>query len=195
MSNFPLTDYNRLLVDQDGVLADFMGHVYKTVEAETGRKYCHADTQDYWFKDCPDKDLFMDIINRQGTYSDLDVITGAVEAIKRLREYYDVVVVTAPPRGSKTAEDEKRQWLARHFDKDFAEEAIVTRDKHLVHGRLMIEDNPDIDRDADWRPLMFDQPWNRKSDLPRMYGWGDLSVVYRNMMRLAGFETPEGYVP
>lgn len=172
----------RALIDMDGTICDFMGHVYETVEAETGRRYCHADTVDYWFNDCPDRDLFLSIMNREGTYRHLDVITGAVKAVNRLRESYDVVVCSAPPKASKTAEDEKREWLAEHFDADFAEQAIITRDKHLVIGRILIEDNPDIDRNANWRPVMFDQAWNRGvTDLPRMYGWHDLSVVEEAM--------------
>lgn len=167
-----------LLIDQDGVLADFMGHVYNTVEQETGARYCHADTTDYWFGNIPHKDLFTEIINREGTYRHLDVITGAVRAVNRLRERYDVRVCSAPPKHSKTAEDEKREWLAEHFDMDFAESAIFTRDKHLIRGKLLIEDNPDIQRNADWRPVIFDQPWNRGvNDLPVMYGWGDIKLV------------------
>lgn len=168
----------RLLIDQDGVLADFMGHVYNVVEQETGAKYCHADTTDYWFGNIVHKKLFTEIIDREGTYRHLDVITGAVRAVNRLRERYDVRVCSAPPKHSKTAEDEKREWLAEHFDQDFAEQAIITRDKHLVIGRLLVEDNPMIDRNANWQPIMFDQPWNRHVvDLDVMYGWGDIHVV------------------
>lgn len=170
-----------LLVDADGVMADFMGHLFETVKAETGRSYCHADITDYWFDGMQDRSLFLDIMNREGTYRHLGVISGAREAITRLRESYDVVVCSAPPKTSKTAEDEKREWLAEHFDTDFAEQAIITRDKHLVMGRLIIEDNPFIDRDANWQAIMFHQPWNRDvTDLPRMYGWGDIGVIHEN---------------
>lgn len=172
----------RLLVDQDGVMADFMGRVFDITEQETGRRYCHADITDYWFDGCPDKDLFMDIMNREGLYRDLDVITGSVQAINRLREQYDVVVCSAPPKGSKTAEDEKREWLARHFDNDFAEAAIITRNKHLVMGSVLIEDNPHIRRDAAWTPVMLDQPWNSQAKhLYRMRNWGDTGIIYSLM--------------
>ena len=168
-----------ILIDCDGVLADFMGRVYQITEQETGHSYCHADTKDYWFNDSPDKDLFLDIMNRPGIYADLDVITGAVRAVNRLRERFDVQICSAPPKLSTTAEDEKREWLAKHFDKDFAESALITRDKHLAIGRILIEDNPDVvGVRARWRPVIFDQPWNQNARAPRMFGWGDLSVVY-----------------
>jgi 5'(3')-deoxyribonucleotidase len=168
-----------LLIDSDGVMADFMGHVYNTIEEEVGVSYCHADTRDYWFGDTIHKSLILDIMNREGTYRHLDVITGAVRAVNRLRERYDVRVCSAPPKSSKTAETEKREWLAEHFDMEFAESAIITRDKHLVEARVIVEDNPHID--VPYRVVMFDQPWNQTHDGPRMYGWGDIRQIDRAM--------------
>lgn len=168
----------RLLLDMDGVVADFMGHVYGVVEQETGDKLCHSDTVDYWFNDTVHRPLILDIIHREGTYRHLDVITGAVRAVNRLREQYDVVVCTQPSK-SPFCEDEKRAWLADHFDADFAEAAIVTRDKSSVNGKIIIEDNPDVV--GGFIPVMFDQAWNRSSPHLRMYGWHDLGIVRRLM--------------
>ena len=170
---------SRLLVDMDGVMADFTGFCYKQVELETGDKLIHADTVDYWFNDTEHKPLILDIMHREGTYRHLDVITGAVGAINRLREQYDVVVCTQPAKSS-TCETEKREWLAEHFDKDFAEQAIVTREKHLVKGKAIIEDNPEIK--GDFIPIMFDQAWNRRAIFKhRMFGWHDLNPIKRVM--------------
>jgi 5'-nucleotidase len=168
---------NVLLVDMDGCMADFMGYCYKQIEAETGDKLIHADTVDYWFADTEHKPLILDIMHREGTYRHLDVITGAVQAVNRLREQYDVVVCTQPAQ-SKTCETEKREWLAEHFDKDFAEQAIVTRDKSKVLGKLIIEDNPHIE--VPYEVVMFDQAWNRNAIFKhRMFGWHDLRPIRR----------------
>lgn len=170
---------NRLLLDVDGTIADFMGSVYRTIEAETGDKLIHADTVDYWFGDTEHKPLILDIMHREGTYRHLDVITGAVGAVNRLREQYDVVVCTQPAQ-SKTCETEKREWLAEHFDKDFSESAIVTRDKSKVLGKAIIEDNPYID--VPYEVIMFDQAWNRnRIGKYRMFGWHDLRNVRKAM--------------
>ena len=172
---------NRLLCDVDGTTADFMGEVYRQAELETGVKYCHADTVDYWFKDCKHASLFKEIIHRAGVFADLEPITGAVRGINRLRESYDVVFCTSPPEGSTTAENEKREWIARHFDLSMANEAIVVLDKSKVLGKVLIDDNPDMSQEASWSLIMFDQPWNRQVDLPRMSGWGDLGVAVEMM--------------
>lgn len=174
---------NRLLIDQDGVLADSMGSVTRTVKQELGVELCHYDVQDYWFKDMVvQPEYLLEVMKRPRFFRELDVITGAREAINRLREQYDVVVCTAPLKGSYDAETEKREWLAEHFDTELAETAIVTEDKARVLGRVLLEDNPHIDRFAGWQPVMFHQPWNTQvTDLPRMFGWGDLNALYREM--------------
>jgi 5'(3')-deoxyribonucleotidase len=90
------------------------------------------------------------------------------------------VVVCTQPAQSKTCETEKREWLAEHFDTDFAEQAIVTRDKSKVLGKAIIEDNPYIE--VPFIPIMFDQAWNRnRINKYRMFGWHDLRVVKRVM--------------
>lgn len=175
------TNERSILIDQDGVLADTMGAVFNRLDTY----YCHADISDYWFKGLSTPpEAFLDALRTPGLYRSLDVITGAVRAVNRLREMYhdNVFVVTSPMSGvEETCEQEKREWLAEHFDTDFAERAIVTPNKAEVIGRLLIEDNPDISREASWQPILFDQPWNRHvPDLPVMRNWGDLQVIHRN---------------
>lgn len=172
-----------LLIDMDGVMADCMGRVFDIIEDEHEVVLTHHDVSDYWFKNLNLGGQILDIMRRPGFYSDLDVITGAVRGINRLREMYDVRVCSAPMKGSETCEDEKIAWLEQHFDQDFASEAIITPDKRLVKGKVLIEDNPDIYKFAGWRPLLFDQAWNRHARLPRMYGWHDLQPVKDMMSR------------
>ena len=174
-----------ILLDQDGVLADTMGTVLDVVQYETGVSLCHADIKDYWFKGLEvEPRFFLDALKCVGLYRNLGVMTGAVRAVNRLRETYhdNIFVVTAPMKGcEETCEVEKREWLAEHFDVDFAERAIVTQDKTEVLGRVLVEDNPDIPRTANWQPILFDQPWNRHvPDLPVMRNWGDLTVIEAN---------------
>lgn len=172
-----------LLLDMDGVIADTMGSVFDTIMRETGVQLCHADTTDYWFAGMEvEPDYILDVMRRPGFFLGLDIITGAKHAINRLRRDYEVVVCTAPLKGSYNAEQEKRLWLDKYFDSELAETAIVTNDKSSVEGRVLVEDNPHIDRTAKWLPIMFDQAWNRHvEDLPVMYGWSDLEPIREYM--------------
>lgn len=172
---------SELLLDMDGVICDTMGAAFSIVNQEQGTNIIHADCKDYWFKDLPvEPSVIIDVLRREGFYRHLDVITGAVGAVNRLREQYDVVVCTAPMKGAESCEDEKREWLAEHFDTDFAEQAIVTTDKSKVKGKAIIEDNPYIE--GKFIPIMFDQAWNRnRIGKYRMFGWHDLRNVRKAM--------------
>lgn len=171
----------RLLIDMDGVLTDTMGAVYEIAAQEYGIDVIHADTDDYWFKGMAvTPGYFLDIMRRTHFYEDLVPITGAKLAINRLRKHHDVYICTAPLPGALTCEEEKRSWLERHFDREFAEQALVVANKDEVEGRVLIEDNPHVDDHPHaWEHLvLFNQRWNRhRTDVPRMNGWGDIDII------------------
>lgn len=179
-----MSNKEALLIDMDGVMADSMGGVFDYVEKHFGHSLAHEDIYDYWFAGLPREDM-LKAFRSKGFYRHLDVITGAVRGVNRLREEYNgnVYVCSAPMDGvEKSCEIEKRDWLAQHFDETFAKEAIITDNKASVLGRVIIEDNPHVSGGT-WQPVMFDQPYNRMVEHPRMYGWHDLQVV-RNQMSL-----------
>lgn len=47
---------------------------------------------------------------------------------------------------------------------------IVTKDKTLVHGDLLIDDKPRVTgtRSPAWQHVLYDQPYNRHVDAQRM---------------------------
>jgi len=169
-----------LLIDMDGVLADTVGGAFDYMEVHN---LAHEDVYDYWFEGL-DAEAMLSAFRTKGFYRSLDVITGAVRAVNRLREEYNgnVFILSSPISGAEACEGEKREWLEKHFDEDFAREAIIQPTKQDVLGHVLIEDNPDI-AGGIWQPIMFDQAWNRNSNYPRMYGWHDLSVVREQMSK------------
>lgn len=171
-----------ILIDMDGVMADTMGGVCDYVEEHFGHSLAHEDITSYWFHGLPRDDIMVSLRSR-GFYRNLEVITGAIRGIRRLREEFNgnVYVCSAPMDGvEESCEQEKRDWLTEHFDEDFARQAIITSNKAKVPGRVIVEDNPEI-AGGIWQPIMFDQPYNRHSTYPRMYGWHDLKVVRDQM--------------
>jgi len=170
-----------LLIDMDGVMADTMGHLFNYMEERHGILLAHEDIKDYWFSGLP-RDEMLNAMRTEGFYRHLDVIAGSVRAINRLREEYNgnVYVCSGPMVGAEFCDTEKRDWLAEHYDEDFAREAIIVPDKTMVLGRVIIEDNPEI-RGGVWQPVMYDQMYNRMAPYPRMHGWCDLQVVRDQM--------------
>ena len=178
-----MSNKESLLIDMDGVMADTMGGMFNYVERQYGHSLAHEDVRDYWFSGLPKTEI-IEALRSEGFYRNLDVITGAVRAVNRLRNEFNgnVYVCSAPMSGAETSITEKRDWLTEHFDEDFAREAIITTDKTVVPGRIIVEDNPDI-RGGMWQQVMFDQPYNREVQYPRMYGWCDLQVIRDEMQR------------
>jgi 5'(3')-deoxyribonucleotidase len=180
---YELGNRDALLIDMDGVMFDTMGGLFDYMEQHHGQFLAHEDIRDYWFSGLPEDEI-MAAMRSKGFYRHLDVITGAIRGVNRLREEYNgnVYVCSAPMGGADTSETEKRDALAEHFDEDFAREAIITTNKAAVMGRVLIEDNPDV-AGGIWRPIMFNQPYNQMAkQYPRMYGWHDLQVVRDQMV-------------
>ncbi len=135
----------RVLLDVDGVLADFVGGVL----AILGSRF------DIWRKPeeitefdlskslglHPDivTALFGEITNRQRFAADLAVYPGAVDGVRRLHEIADVYVVTSPWNSNPTWTHDREAWLARHFDIPHSH-VVHTSAKHLVCGDLLVDD-------------------------------------------------------
>lgn len=75
-----------------------------------------------------------------GFFRNLPPIDGAIEAVNRLRERFQVYVLTAPSVRNPHSYSEKRLWIEDHFDYQMAERLIISPDKGLVHGDFLIDD-------------------------------------------------------
>lgn len=54
---------------------------------------------------------------------------------------YDVRICSSPSTENKTCASDKTEWVKRHFGDEFARRLILTKDKTLVRGDLLIDDN------------------------------------------------------
>jgi 5'-nucleotidase len=65
---------------------------------------------------------------------------------------------------------EKYEWIERHLGSDFVSRMIVSKDKTMIHGDILIDDNPKVLGlgPASWKHVIFDQPYNRHVGGPRM---------------------------
>lgn len=176
----------RILLDCDGVLADFVGGFLKTLRDIDGVPRAHEDVTQYTIEEAldltPETTASVHAqISQRGWCLGLQPIIGAREGVKALREAgHDLVVVTAPWPKHETWHWERLRWLE---ELGFEEESVVfTWRKELVGGDLLLEDNPKIlnrwmQSHANQRTgILFDQPYNRAVPLtPRLYGWAAAS--------------------
>lgn len=116
---------------------------------------------------------------RPGFFANLEPITGAIEALKKLLALgYDVRICTAPTKIFDNCVAEKFAWVKQHLWQEFVERIVLTRDKTLVHGDILIEDKPMVDGTCvpRWKHILYDQSYNRHVNKPRLT-WANYQEV------------------
>uniref|UniRef100_A0A9L0KIV8 5',3'-nucleotidase, mitochondrial n=1 Tax=Equus asinus TaxID=9793 RepID=A0A9L0KIV8_EQUAS len=144
----------RVLVDMDGVLADFEGGFLRKYRARFPDQPFIAleDRRGFWVSEQYGRlqpglsEKAISIWESENFFFDLEPLPGAVEAVKQMAnlENTDVFICTSPIRMYKYCPYEKYAWVEKHFGPDFLEQIVLTRDKTVVSADLLIDDRPDI---------------------------------------------------
>jgi 5'-nucleotidase len=157
-----------VLLDMDGVLADFDGHVNAVWPHDDMPLIPHEDRRDFYIaKDHPQypRSLFSRIVQAPGFFRELPPMPGAMDAVEVLTERAEVYVCTAPMASAPSCADEKRAWIGEHMPgghRYWAHRTIITNDKTLVYGDALVDDRPEVKghRRPDWVHVLYRQPYN-----------------------------------
>jgi 5'(3')-deoxyribonucleotidase len=181
-----------VLLDVDGVLADFVTAVFAVVEKIHGQPHGRTvnDIRTWeMFESVPElagyrEDAYARM-RLPGACYEIPIMGGAIEGVRRLREIADVHIVTSPFPQSRTWMGERNEWLCRHFD--FKEKDIThTHQKELVMGDMLVDDKPSTieawekEQQRKRGPgrgfgFLWHQPHNALvSGLRRLMSWDDL---------------------
>lgn len=185
--NHPTNKCKVILIDQDGVLANYQQRFLEIWRAEHPEKVwvpIEALTEHDTDKNYPPeyRDIIDEIVVRKGFFGSLPIIPGAKEALEdMLTRGHDVRIVTAPKRNHTFCVPEKFAWIGEHLGQKWVERIILTRDKTLVHGDILIDDKPGISGvcQPSWEQIFYDQPYNRAHDKRRLT-WAN----YREVLEL-----------
>ncbi|KAM8961490.1 5'(3')-deoxyribonucleotidase, mitochondrial [Pelodytes ibericus] len=158
----------RVLVDMDGVLADFEGGFLKKYRARYPTEpYIELeDRRGFWVSEQYEKlkpglsVKAISIWETKNFFLDLDPIVGAVEAVKEMAglKNTDVFICTSPIKRYQHCPYEKYAWVEKHFGHEFLEQIVLTRDKTVVSADLLIDDRPDIlgvEPNPTWEHILF----------------------------------------
>lgn len=166
-----------ILLDQYGVLANFEQGFYNKWQSRMGDEVPPVplmERKSFYLRDDYQKELLPvveDIYTAPGFFRDLPPIEGALQAVQRLLELgHDVRICTSPLNQYRNCVAEKYEWVEKHLGFDFTHRIIVTKDKTVVNGDVLIDDKPVVTgvQQPKWKHIIFDQPYNRHIDAPRL---------------------------
>lgn len=181
-----------ILVDLDGVLADFEAHRFRTL-SERGLPALHPHlVLDFYGTASYTRHFGQQaayaaraVTTEVGFFRNMPPVPGALEGVRRLREdprVASVRVCSKPLREHPNCTAEKLEWVHHHLGLRWASTAIITHVKSEVVADVNIDDRPHLlaytavrgEPEPAWTPVVFSQPWNLgDADAHRMEDWND----------------------
>ena len=83
-----------------------------------------------------------------GIFRDLPPVPGAIDAVNKLNDYYELYILSTAPWQNASAWQDKLIWLQHHFGEDeqspFYKRVIMAHDKSLARtpGGILVDDRP-----------------------------------------------------
>ncbi len=160
----------RILVDMDDVLADFDAEFLKRWrERHPEKMYVPLEERKtFYVKESYPKDLqplVSEIYLEPGFFREMMPVDGGVEAVKTMQQMgLEIFICTSPLNTYKNCVLEKYEWVEQHFGSGWVDSIILTRDKTLVKGDILIDDKPVITGAESvpmWEHILYDRPYNR----------------------------------
>ncbi len=131
----------RIYIDMDNVLVDFKSGIDRIDEA-TRMAY------DGRLDEVP------------GIFSLMDPMPGAIEAVHRLAEKYDLFILSTAPWKNPSAWADKVSWVTKYLGDVLEKRLILSHRKDLLKGDYLIDDRPKHGADT------FDGEWIRFGSAP-----------------------------
>ncbi|WP_462146184.1 5' nucleotidase, NT5C type [Pseudoalteromonas gelatinilytica] len=109
-----------IYIDMDDVICDYKAAYQDAIKQDPENKYPQS---------------------QYGFFANLKPIKGAIESVLELSKNNEVYILTAPSIHNPFSYLEKRVWIEKWFGMNFVERLIISPDKSLVKGELLIDDH------------------------------------------------------
>ncbi len=180
-----------LLIDCDGVVADYVGGVLLNVEHATNMRYLRTAVDQYNLWEAigmtgVDKNLIIkNYITKPGWCQNLLPLPGAVEGVRELNKIRRVVFLTSLWNSSPTWVYDRNKWLRKHFGRDLGSRVIFTNSgdlKRHVRGAVLVDDKAIncegwAESNPEGRPFLWPAPYNPGS----RWTWNDVMEYARGL--------------
>ena len=156
----------RILLDVDGVLADFTGTLCSALVKEGFDSYKDEDLTEWELNACfpPEcHDAISRIMTRPGFFASIPRYAGAQAFYRDLCRLGEVTAVTTV---KGRAQQERYDWLLFF---GFADHNIILVEDHdqkaFIPGEVLIDDRIEtLWKCPHKKNIVFDRPWNRRPD-------------------------------
>ena len=128
-------------IDMDGVIADVEAHFLDWYERDYGERFSKniliGVSEEEAF---PEKGAVRRFVTTPGFFSTVPVMEGAVDAVKKIMETYEVYIVSAAMEFPQSL-PEKYSWLNEHFPFIGWRNIIFCGDKSIISTDYLIDDH------------------------------------------------------
>lgn len=122
------------------------------------------------------------VMRRPNFYSEMDPIPGALEAlVAMVAAGREVQLISQPDIDNPTCHSDKNAWVARHFGPEWCSRLVLTHDKTLWRGDVLIDDKPHVTglKRPTWDHVYYTQRYNQHLPGPRIDNWLDLDALWQ----------------
>jgi len=159
----------------------------------------------YHMEECVDptyRQQAIDVMLTPGFFENLPLMKGAQQAIEEMEAYgFNLKICTAPIYESEHCCQEKVRWVQKNLGERWLKKLVMCSDKTLIKADYLIDDRQYVEKHngeqvmSCWKQIIYDQPYNRESNLPRLYRWKDWSKVVLPQMLIHSDANPYAISP
>lgn len=166
-----------VLVDMDDTIANYSFSMAQALRERTGdesiSRWNWSKRRD---KDSALREHHERAQSQPSFFRKLNPIEGAFKALNEMEsEGINVFIVSSPAIGNATCHSDKSAWLWEWFGERWSRKLVLTKDKTIVRGDVLIDDRPKVvgAMKPTWTHVLFRQPHNEHIDDGRLHldGW------------------------
>jgi len=174
-----------ILVDMDGVIADFeKGFLNNYRNLHPKKPFIPLEKRNTFYvqEQYPKAllPLVEEIILSKGFFLNLPPVDGSLESIMELSSLNEeVYICTSPLLKNPYCIQEKYEWINKYLGKGWNKKMILSPDKTLVQGDLLIDDKPHINGilQPSWEHILYSRPYNLQINSKRRLTWKNWKQV------------------
>lgn len=177
-----------ILIDMDDVLSDFDGEFYRRWNQVYPDKHITPPdkrTKFYLSDESPEGyiEFIRNIYTAPGFIKSLPEIPGSIDGVKDIASRgHTVFICTTPLNAYQNCVKEKYEWIEEHLGFEWTKKLILTKDKTIVQGDILIDDKPEVVGAAKpvWEHIVFDKPYNKHTNHTKRMTWKNWKSVLFN---------------